>query len=57
MVTAPKWNSTQFDGASPFTLQAARRVGRILKHVPQGFDVQGDYRHFICAFGHHRRDA
>ena len=46
-LTKMNWNSTQFDGASPITLQAARRVGRILKHIPQGFDVQSDYRHFI----------
>lgn len=46
-LTKMNWNSTQFDGASPITLQAARRVGRILKHIPQGLDVQSDYRHFI----------
>lgn len=46
-LTKMNWNSTQFDGASPITLQAARRVGRILKHVPQGFEAQGDYRYYI----------
>jgi hypothetical protein len=28
------WNGTQFDGALPITLKAARQVGDILKCVP-----------------------
>ncbi len=46
-LTKMNWNSTQFDGSTPITLKAARQVGRILKHVPQGLEVPGDYRYFI----------
>jgi hypothetical protein len=30
------WNNTQFDGGEPITVRAARRVGDILKCVPEG---------------------
>jgi hypothetical protein len=32
-LTKMNWNNTQFDGAEPITLRAARQVGDILKHV------------------------
>ncbi len=33
-LTKMNWNNTQFDGASPITLRAAREVGRVLRYVP-----------------------
>lgn len=30
------WNNTQFDGGEPITVRAARRVGDIMKNVPNG---------------------
>jgi len=33
------FNNTQFDTGDPITVRAARRVGDILKHVPEGKKV------------------
>ncbi len=33
-LTKMNWNGTQFDGALPITLKAAKQVGEILKYVP-----------------------
>ncbi len=41
------WNNTQFDGGEPITLRAARRVGDILKCIPEGGIVQPSFRSFI----------
>ena len=41
------WNNTQFDGGEPITVHAARRVGDILKCVPEGGRVQPTYRFFM----------
>ena len=41
------WNNTQFDGGEPITLRAARRVGDILKCVPEGGAVLPSFRFFI----------
>jgi hypothetical protein len=41
------WNNTQFDGGEPITLRAARRVGDILKCIPEGGPVQPSFRFFI----------
>ena len=35
------FNNTQFDSGDPITVQAARRVGDILKNVPAGKPVSG----------------
>jgi hypothetical protein len=35
-LTKTNWNGTQFDGALPITLKAARRVGDVLKYVSDG---------------------
>jgi argonaute-like protein implicated in RNA metabolism and viral defense len=32
-LTKMNWNNTQFDNSMPITVQAARKVGRILKYV------------------------
>ena len=41
------WNNTQFDGGEPITVRAARRVGDILKCVPDGGKVQPALRFFM----------
>jgi argonaute-like protein implicated in RNA metabolism and viral defense len=41
------WNNTQFDGGEPITLRAARRVGDILKCVPEGGSILPSFRFFI----------
>ena len=41
------WNNTQFDGGEPITLRAARRVGDILKCIPENGAVQPSFRFFI----------
>jgi hypothetical protein len=41
------WNNTQFDGGEPITVRAARRVGDILKCVPEGDVVQPSFRFFM----------
>ena len=41
------WNNTQFDGGEPITVRAARRIGDILKCVPEGGKVQPTFRFFM----------
>ncbi len=41
------WNNTQFDGSEPITVRAARRVGDILKCVPEGGPIQLSFRFFM----------
>jgi len=41
------WNNTQFDGGEPITVRAARRVGDILKCVPEGGDIQPSFRFYM----------
>jgi hypothetical protein len=41
------WNNTQFDGGEPITVRAARRVGDILKCVPEGGPVQASFRFYM----------
>lgn len=45
-LTKMNWNTTQFDQASPIPIRAARRVGRVLKHVSFGQADQCDYRYY-----------
>lgn len=37
-LTKMNWNNTQFDGAAPITLRAARQVGNILKHIDDNYE-------------------
>jgi hypothetical protein len=46
-LTKMNWNSTQFDGALPITLRAARYVGKVLKHVSAGSLEAAEYRFYI----------
>jgi hypothetical protein len=41
------WNNTQFDGGEPITVRAARRVGDILKCVPEGGSIQPSFRFYM----------
>ena len=46
-LTKMNWNDTQFDGALPITLVAARRVGDILKYVPADGSIADRYAHYM----------
>jgi hypothetical protein len=41
------WNSTQFDGALPIPIRAARQVGKVLKHVPMGQREASEYPYYM----------
>jgi len=41
------WNNTQFDGGEPITIRAARRVGDILKWIPQDVSPRNGFRFFM----------
>jgi len=41
------WNNTQFDGGEPITVRAARRVGDILKCVPEDGALQPSFRFYL----------
>lgn len=41
------WNNTQFDGGEPITVRAARRVGDILKNIPDGAPCQSRFGFFM----------
>lgn len=41
------WNNTQFDGGEPITVRAARRVGDILKCIPEGGPMQSSFRFYM----------
>ncbi len=41
------WNNTQFDGGEPITVRAARRVGDILKCVPEGGAALPSFRFYM----------
>jgi hypothetical protein len=41
------WNSTQFDGALPVPIRAARQVGKVLKHVPIGQREASEYPYYM----------
>jgi hypothetical protein len=46
-LTKMNWNGTQFDGALPITLKAARQVGDILKYVPDDTVPDPRYRFYM----------
>jgi hypothetical protein len=47
VLTKMNWSGTQFDGALPITLKAARQVGDILKYVPEGTIPDPRYRFYM----------
>jgi argonaute-like protein implicated in RNA metabolism and viral defense len=46
-LTKMNWNSTQFDGALPIPIRAARQVGKVLKHLPIGQKEASDYPYYM----------
>lgn len=46
-LTKMNWNSTQFDHAEPITLEAAKRVGSILKHLTRDEPIQARYSFYM----------
>jgi len=46
-MTKINWNSTQMNQKSPIPIRAARKVGEVLKYVPEGQSVSSDYRKYI----------
>ena len=46
-LTKINWNSTQMNQKLPIPIRAARKVGEILKYVPDGQTVSSDYRKYI----------
>lgn len=41
------WNNTQFDGGEPITVRAARRVGDIMKCIPEGGPDRLRFKYFM----------
>jgi hypothetical protein len=41
------WNNTQFDGGEPITVRAARRVGDIMKNLPEGAPSRARFKYFM----------
>ena len=46
-LTKMNWNNTQFDGGEPITVGAARRVGDILKYVPDAQPIAPRYSFYM----------
>lgn len=46
-LTKVNWNSTQMNQRLPIPIRAARKVGDVLKYVPEGQKVSSDYRKYI----------
>jgi hypothetical protein len=46
-LTKMNWNSTQFDHTEPITICAARRVGDVLKYLPQDMELCPRYSYYM----------
>jgi hypothetical protein len=46
-LTKMNWNNTQFDGALPITLRAARQVSKILKYVDENDSIEPRYSFYM----------
>jgi hypothetical protein len=46
-LTKMNWNTTQFDGALPIPIRAARQVGKVLRHVPIGEREATEYPFYM----------
>lgn len=46
-LTKLNWNSSQLDGRLPITLTASRKVGAMLRHVPDGTTAARRYQHYM----------
>jgi hypothetical protein len=46
-LTKLNWNNTQFDNFEPIVVTAARKVGRILRYVPESETPQTRYSFYM----------
>lgn len=46
-LTKLNWNHSQLDGRLPITLRAARKVGDVMRHVPEGGSVARRYHFYM----------
>lgn len=46
-LTKMNWNTTQFDGARPIPIRAARQVDKVLRHVPIGQRGASEYPFYM----------
>lgn len=46
-LTKINWNSTNLNQKLPIPIRAARKVGEVLKYLPEGLPVSSDYRKYI----------
>ena len=46
-LTKMNWNNTQFDGAHPICVRAARRVGSILRYIDEQKDIEARYSFYM----------
>jgi hypothetical protein len=46
-LTKMNWNNTQFDNAFPITIEAARRVGEILRYVSETEPIEPRYSYYM----------
>lgn len=46
-LTKINWNSTQMNQRLPIPIRASRKVGEVLKYVPEGQPVSSDYKKYI----------
>ena len=46
-LTKMNWNNTQLDGKYPITIECARRVGLIMKYIPENVTPQSKYSFYM----------
>ena len=46
-LTKMNWNNTQFDGAAPITLRAARQVARVLRYTDSNSSIEQRYSFYM----------
>jgi hypothetical protein len=46
-LTKMNWNNTEFDNSMPITIQAARKVGRILKYIDKDGNAAASYASYM----------
>ncbi len=46
-LTKMNWNNTRLDGKYPITIECSRRVGNILKYIPDGTEPQSRYSFYM----------
>lgn len=46
-LTKMNWNNTQFDGAYPICIRAARQVGKILKYIAADKEIEQRYSYYM----------